>query len=114
MVQRSAARHGVPVDLALGISKVESNHRCHAVGRDGERGPLQVLPATARQMGYRNISLASCTTQIDAGMAYLRYCYQEADRDQKRTAACFHAGPRALLWKRIPERVMQYIRKVMA
>jgi len=112
MVQASAARHGVPPGLALRISKVESRHRCNAVGRAGERGPLQVLPATARGFGYRNIAKASCASQIDAGMAYLRYCYREAGGNHRRAAACYNAGPGALRWKRLPARVQQYVRKV--
>jgi soluble lytic murein transglycosylase-like protein len=112
MVQQSAARHGVPAGLALRISKVESGHRCNAVGRAGERGPLQVLPSTARHMGYRNIGGASCATQIDAGMKYLRHCYKGAAGNHRRAAACFNAGPGALRWKRLPARVQQYVRKV--
>lgn len=112
MVQQSAARHGVPTGLALRISKVESGHRCNAVGRAGERGPLQVLPSTARHMGYRNIARASCAAQIDAGMKYLRHCYKGAAGNHRRAAACFNAGPGALRWKRLPARVQQYVRKV--
>lgn len=112
MVQQSAARHGVPPGLALRISKVESGHRCNAVGRAGERGPLQVLPSTARHMGYRNIAGASCARQIDAGMAYLRYCYRAAGGNHRRAAACYNGGPGALRWKRLPARVQQYVRKV--
>lgn len=112
MVQQSAARHGVPSGLALRISKVESGHRCNAVGRNGERGPLQVLPSTARHMGYRNIARASCASQIDAGMAYLRYCYREAGGNQRRAAACYNGGPGMLRGKRVPARVQQYVRKV--
>lgn len=112
MVQASAAKHGVPSGLALRISKVESRHSCGKVGSSGERGPLQVLPSTARHMGYRNIARASCASQIDAGMAYLRYCYREAGGDHRRTAACYNAGPRALKWKRYPAGVRQYVSKV--
>lgn len=112
MVQQSAARHGVPAGLAVRISKVESGHSCGRVGRHGERGPLQVLPSTARHMGYRNIAKASCARQIDAGMAYLRHCYRGARGNQTRTAACYNAGPGALRWKRYPARVQQYVRKV--
>lgn len=112
MVQASAEKHGVPPGLALRISKVESKHSCGKVGSSGERGPLQVLPSTARHLGYRNIARASCASQIDAGMAYLGYCYRGARGDHRRAAACYNAGPRALKWKRYPARVQQYVRKV--
>jgi soluble lytic murein transglycosylase-like protein len=113
MVQRSATRLGVPVGLAMAIAQKESGTRCGVIGRRGERGPMQVLPATARHLGYPNIAKASCERQIDAAMAYLKFCYEEAGRDYRRTAACYNAGPRALTWRRLPKSVDRYVVAVL-
>ena len=38
----------VPPALALAVAKVESNFRDDALGPQGERGVMQIMPATAR------------------------------------------------------------------
>lgn len=113
MVEASAVKFGVPVRLALAIAAHESGISCSVVGSSGERGPMQVLPATARHLGYPGIAKASCARQIDAGMAFLRYCYQEAGGNHRRAAACYNAGPRALTWRRLPKSVDRYVVAVL-
>jgi Transglycosylase SLT domain len=62
---------GVPVALALAITRYESGGRCHMRGRAGERGAMQVLPQTARSVGVTG-NLYDCATGIEAGLRYLR------------------------------------------
>ena len=78
LIQRSAQRHGAPVRLAVAVSQVESRHRCNAVGRSGERGPIQILPATARGLGYRGSAsgLTNCAEGLEMGHA--PSCYRLA------------------------------------
>jgi soluble lytic murein transglycosylase-like protein len=73
LIRRSAERHGVPVRLALAVAKVESNFRCNAIGRAGERSVLQIKPATARGLGYRGSAagLTNCGAGLDFGMRHL-------------------------------------------
>lgn len=79
LVQMSAQRHGVPVALAVAVSHVESRHRCNAVGAAGEGGPLQILPATARGMGYRGPAsgLRNCGVGLDLGMRHLAMAWRK-------------------------------------
>lgn len=94
MVRSEAIRQGVPVNLALAIAKLESNFRCSAVGRQGERGVMQIKPRTARGMGYRGTpsGLNNCKVGIYYGMKYLRAAYRLAKGNLYRTAILYNAG----------------------
>ncbi|WP_170182016.1 transglycosylase SLT domain-containing protein [Phreatobacter stygius] len=77
-VAEVAARHGVPTRFAVAVARVESRLRCHAVGRAGELGPLQIKPATARGLGYTGptSALNSCGAGLEWGMRHLAVAYQ--------------------------------------
>ena len=80
MVAAEARKQGVPVNLALAVSKQESGHRCHVRGRAGELGPLQIKYQSARGFGYKGTraQLAkSCALQIKWGMDHLRRAYKK-------------------------------------
>jgi soluble lytic murein transglycosylase-like protein len=51
-VARLAEQMGVPRALALSVCQVETRCRYGLVGRQGERGPLQIKLQTARGLGY--------------------------------------------------------------
>ena len=94
MVRSEAIRQGVPVSLAMAVAKAESNFRCSAVGRGGERGVMQIKPATARGIGYRGPSsgLNNCRVGIRYGMMYLKMAYRIAKGNVYRTALLYNAG----------------------
>lgn len=94
MVKSEAIKQGVPVGLALAIAKHESNFRCSAVGRGGERGVMQIKPRTARGIGYRGspAGLNNCSIGIHYGMVYLRMAYRIAKGNIYRTALLYNAG----------------------
>ncbi len=71
IVRARAEALGVPVRLALAITRYESGGRCLLRGRAGERGAMQVLPQTARSVGVTG-NLYDCATGIEAGLRYLR------------------------------------------
>ena len=71
---RAAARKfGVPLATALAVCHLESGFRCHAVGRAGELGLLQIKLSTARALGYRGSrrGLLNCSTGAYWGMKHL-------------------------------------------
>lgn len=94
MVAAEAARQGVPVNLAIAVARAESNFRCSAVGRAGERGVMQIKPATARGVGYRGSpkGLNNCAVGIRYGMIYLKQAYRKAGGNIYRTALLYNAG----------------------
>lgn len=111
MVVSSAKRHGVPVDFALRVAKVESGVKCGRVGSSGERGPLQILPSTARSLGYKNIRASSCATQTDAGMKHLAICWRKT-KNKWRAAACHNQGISVAYGHRVKKSAARYANKV--
>lgn len=94
MVAAEAQRQGVPVGLAMSIAKAESNFRCSAVGRAGERGVMQIKPRTARGLGYKGSpsGLNNCAVGIKYGMIYLKQAYRMAGGNTHRAAVLYNAG----------------------
>ena len=91
LVQQAAIRHHVPVDFAMRVARQETGGkggRCGLRGAAGEVGPLQILPATARGMGYRNVASATCEAQVDAGMAHLAKCWRHFPKAVDSPARC--------------------------
>lgn len=99
LVKASARSYRVPVDLAMSVAQHETGVQCGKVGRHGERGPLQILPSTAKSLGYPNIKSASCATQTDAGMKHLAICWEKTGHSRWLTAACHNQGFSALTGK---------------
>jgi soluble lytic murein transglycosylase-like protein len=94
MVRKEAMRQGVPVNLALSIAKHESNFKCSAVGKQGERGVMQIKPSTARGIGYKGTAsgLNKCQTGIHYGILYLKMAYKQAKGNAYRAAILYNAG----------------------
>jgi soluble lytic murein transglycosylase-like protein len=91
----AAARYaGVPVKFALSIAKHESHFDCGAVGAAGERGVMQIKPATARGIGYKGPKngLNDCRTGVYWGMKYLKMAINKADGDLHHAAFLYNAG----------------------
>lgn len=94
IVRDEAIRQGVPVSLAVSIAKSESNFRCSAIGRHGERGVMQIKPRTARSLGYRgpDSGLNNCKIGVHYGMLYLRAAYKTSKGSIYRAALLYNAG----------------------
>ncbi|KRR21672.1 lytic transglycosylase domain-containing protein [Bradyrhizobium retamae] len=75
-IDSAADSHGVPRHIAHGVVTVESRYNCHLTGRAGERGIMQVKPATARSVGVTG-NLYDCNIGIRAGMRYLRIAIEK-------------------------------------
>lgn len=73
LVLAAADRNGVPGWIGLRVAQVESRLDCHALGRHGELGPLQIKPTTARDLGFKgsDSELQSCGAGLEWGMKHL-------------------------------------------
>jgi soluble lytic murein transglycosylase-like protein len=80
--------------LAISVAKHESNFRCNAVGKSGERGVMQILPRTARGLGYKGkpSGLNHCQTGIRYGMMYLKLAYRKAGGNTYKAAVLYNGG----------------------
>jgi len=91
----AAARYaGVPVKFALSIAHQESRFRCSAIGGHGERGVMQIKPATARGIGYKGSTkgLNDCRTGVYWGMKYLKMAIVKARGNLHHAAFLYNAG----------------------
>ncbi len=83
------------VEIALKLTKLESNFRCHILGpktRHGRAvGPLQVLPSSARALGVHNMT-GNCQAQVLAGILHMKMCIDAGAYSHKNLAACHVAG----------------------
>jgi soluble lytic murein transglycosylase-like protein len=70
LVRLRAEAIGVPVALALAVARFESGFRMATHGAAGERGAMQVLPQTARQVGIKGNLYGPAG--IEAGVRYLK------------------------------------------
>lgn len=113
LIKASAAKHGVPVAIAMKVAKVESGTQCGRVGQSGELGPLQILPSSAKMLGYKRIAKASCATQTDAGMKHLAICWKGARGFDRLAIACHNQGFGILKTRKISRQGARYVRLVM-
>lgn len=111
LILRHATARGVPVKLAHAIVRVESNYNPRARGRAGEIGLMQIMPATARGIGYRGKlrNLYVPNTNLRWGMKYLGKAYKKAGGNVCKTILYYNAG----LWAKRMNRVSaRYCRRV--
>jgi hypothetical protein len=102
------------VPTALKLAKIESSFNCGAVGpntRHGRaRGVLQVMPGSARAMGYEPSRLNECAYGIAAGVSHMALCIQSGVRTHDQMASCHVSGVQG--WKvRLNSRAEAYKRK---
>ena len=92
-VFRLAARNAkLPVSLLVAVGQTESNLSKHAVSSAGARGVMQILPATAAELG---LDPHRADTNVLAGARYLR---RLLDRFASLglALAAYNAGPTAV------------------
>jgi hypothetical protein len=94
LVSKEAERVGLNPALIDAIIKVESDYRPEAVGAAGEIGLMQVLPSTARLLGFNgnDKELADPATNIRLGVAYFAGAWSLAGGDICRSLMKYRAG----------------------
>lgn len=95
-VRRAAQRHGVDPGLLGAMVHQESAGGPAAVSPKGARGLLQVMPDTARGLGYSPADMADPAKNLDAGAAYMGQMLQRYGGDQSLALAAYNAGPGAV------------------
>jgi hypothetical protein len=84
----------LPAEFALAVMEIESFYDPEARGGDGEVGLMQVMPATARLMGFSGTldDLAEPRTNISLGVRYLAGAFRLAQGDLCTTVMKYRAG----------------------
>jgi soluble lytic murein transglycosylase-like protein len=93
LIARTAHSFGVDPALVKAVVAAESNFRIQAVSRVGAQGLMQLMPATAREMGVR--APFQARDNLRGGVRYLRAMLDRYG-DVNRALAAYNAGPAAV------------------
>lgn len=88
--ERAAKKYNVPVKLLKAVAKAESNFNPDAVSKVGAQGVMQLMPATARELGV--VNAFDPEQNIMGGAKYLSALMKKYDGDIKLTLAAYNAG----------------------
>ncbi|MDX6770955.1 MAG: lytic transglycosylase domain-containing protein [Elusimicrobiota bacterium] len=129
LIRRYARRCGLDARLVKAVIAGESEFSRRATSRAGARGLMQVMPATAREVGVAPERLYSAEANIRAGTAYLARLFARAWRRYhlkgvdyrlapawvvQRVLAAYNAGPRFLARRRLYRQTRDYVAKVLS
>jgi hypothetical protein len=94
IARREAETRGLPAAMADAVMHVESDYNPAARGGAGEVGLMQVMPPTARLLGFSGTmeQLAEPETNIRLGVRYLAQAWRLADGDICTAAMKYRAG----------------------
>lgn len=109
LLDAAADRYGVPRALARAVAWVESHGRQGAVGSKGEIGVMQLMAATAEDLGVNAYSL---TENIEGGVRLLSGHWKRMGERKAVAAYNAGAGAAALNEDRWPKSTQQYVAKV--
>lgn len=112
LLQAAAIRNGLDLALVKAVVAVESGFRAEATSRVGALGLMQLMPATARELGVNPRDPAE---NVDGGTRYLAGLLKMFGSERLALAA-YNAGPgrvrRAGGIPKIPE-TQRYVREVL-
>jgi soluble lytic murein transglycosylase-like protein len=90
----AAQRHGLDPNLVLAVVAVESGFQPDAVSNKGAQGLMQLMPATAKDLGVADAM--DPAQNLDGGTRYLRMLIAKYNGDVGRALAAYNAGPEAV------------------
>lgn len=93
IIERSARAHGVDPGFATAVAWAESRFDRVRNSSKGARGPMQLMPGTARELGVSD--LCDPVANIDGGIRHLRALLDEF-QNPLLAAAAYNAGAQAV------------------
>lgn len=109
-IRETAARYGVPPELAVEVARRESGFRQDARGRAGEVGIFQLMPGTAAELG---VNPADTSQNIDGGVRYLAKMFSMFG-DWRTALHAYNTGPGNVQRGKIPSSTKQYASGILA
>jgi soluble lytic murein transglycosylase-like protein len=94
LINRAGADHNLDVDLLASVVRAESGGNIRAVSRTGAQGLMQLMPATAAQLGVTDSFRAD--QNINGGTAYLDALLLKYHDHLALALAAYNAGPAAV------------------
>jgi soluble lytic murein transglycosylase-like protein len=90
-VRAASAQHHVDPDFVHSVIRVESGGNPRAVSPKGAQGLMQIMPATAAQLGLSHPFEPAAN--VEAGTRYLRQLLLKYHGDPVKVLAAYNAGP---------------------
>ena len=94
LIREHATRQALRVELVRAVIQVESGYNPSARSPKGAMGLMQLMPATARQLGVRNAY--DPAENIRGGCAYLRQLLDRYQGNEELALAAYNAGSNAV------------------
>jgi soluble lytic murein transglycosylase-like protein len=96
------------------VIRAESNFEVQAVSSAGAKGVMQLMPATAKELGVKNPF--DIEQNIDGGAKYLRKMLDRFGGSLRKALAAYNAGPGTVIkfGGRVPyPETRQYVQRVL-
>jgi soluble lytic murein transglycosylase-like protein len=94
LIREHAARQSLRIELVRAVIQVESGYNPRARSPKGAMGLMQLMPATARQLGVRDAF--DPAENLRGGCAYLRQLLDRYDGNEELALAAYNAGSEAV------------------
>ena len=94
VIAKYATQHGLEPKLVSAVVRVESCYDRHAVSRSGAQGLMQLMPATAIELGVNDSF--DPEQNVGGGVRYLARMLKRFNNDVRLSLAAYNAGPEAV------------------
>ena len=94
LVRRAAGLLDVEPELIHAVIRQESGYDPYAVSRKGAKGLMQLMPATAKRFGVKDVF--DPAENVQGGVKYLRQLLDRYDGDRRLALAAYNAGEGAV------------------
>lgn len=117
LLDAAATLNRIPKTLARAVAWIESRGHASALSSAGAQGVMQLMPATAQQLGVTDPF--DPEQNIAAGVEYLAKLLRKYGDNETHALAAYNWGPgnvdKAIeAGRAFPEQVLQYVRNVQA
>jgi soluble lytic murein transglycosylase-like protein len=94
LLTHAGTAHNIDADLLASVVRAESNGQVRAISRAGAQGLMQLMPATASDLGVQDAFRAD--QNIDGGTTYLDLLLTKYHDNIALALAAYNAGPAAV------------------
>lgn len=112
LIQRAADRHDIDPKLITAVVHVESGFNAKAISPKGARGLMQLMPATARELGV--VDTLDPEQNLMGGTRYLKQLLTRYRGDQTLALAAYNWGMGNLERhpQKMPDETRRYLTKI--